>query len=57
MVDLPPEMKLLLAGDPAAAKAIEKLGAGFEFQDIDATNAEQMAAVADLAKGIKSLTE
>jgi len=28
---LPPPMKLLLAGDPAAKKAIEKIGAGFEF--------------------------
>src|SRR4029078_8851868 len=52
---LPPEMKLLLAGDAAAEKTIEKLGAGFEFQDVDASNSEQMAAVAVLAKGIKSL--
>src|SRR5262249_35486426 len=52
---LPPAMKLLLAGDPSAAKAIEKLGPAFEFQDIDSTNAGQLAAVAELAKGIKSL--
>ena len=52
---LPPAMKLLLAGDAAAAKAIAKLGPGFEFQDVDATNAEQLAAAADLATGIKSL--
>jgi hypothetical protein len=52
---LPPAMKLLLAGDPATAKAIEKLGAGFEFQDVDSTNTEQLAAVAELAKGIKAL--
>ena len=32
---LPPAMKLLLAADPAAAQAIAKLGAGFEFQDVD----------------------
>jgi hypothetical protein len=48
-------MKLLLAGDPVAAKALEKLGPGFEFQDVDSTNAEQMAAIAELAKAIKSL--
>jgi len=48
-------MKLLLAGDPAAKKAIEKIGAGFEFQDVDSTNAEQMAAVAELVKAIKTL--
>jgi hypothetical protein len=52
---LPAAMKLLLAGDPVAAKAIAKLGPGFEFQDVDATNAEQAAAAADLAVGIKSL--
>ncbi len=50
-------MKLLLSGDAVAAKAIAKLGAGFDFQDIDSSNSEQMAAVAELAKGIKSLTE
>jgi hypothetical protein len=52
---LPPAMKLLLAGDPAAATALEKLGPEFEFQDVDSTNAEQMVAVAELAKAIKTL--
>jgi hypothetical protein len=31
------------------------LGAGFEFQDLETTNAEQIAAVAELAKAIKML--
>lgn len=52
---LPPPMKLMLAGDPATAKAIEKLGAGFEFQDVDSSNQEQIAAIATIAEGIKSL--
>lgn len=52
---LPPAMKLLLTADPAAAQAIAKLGAGFEFQDIEPEDAEQLAAAADLAAAIKSL--
>ncbi len=52
---LPPAMKLLLAADPVAAQAIAKLGAGFEFQDVDPEDAEQLAAAADLAAAIKSL--
>jgi hypothetical protein len=53
----PPAMKLLLSSDAAAAKAMAKLGARFDFQDVDSSNVEQMAAVAELAKAIKSLTD
>ena len=52
---LPPPMKLLLAGDPAAAKAIATLGEDFEFFDVDPDDAEQLAATADLAVAIKNL--
>ncbi len=48
-------MKVLLSADPAAAKAMAKLGIGFEFQDIDPANAGQLAASADLATAIKKL--
>ncbi len=48
-------MKLLLAADPAAARAIEKLGADFEFLDIDASDKDQLAASAELAAAIKKL--
>jgi hypothetical protein len=54
---LPPEMKLLLSGDATAANAITKLGAGFDFQDLDSSNADQMTALAELAKAIKTLTD
>jgi hypothetical protein len=52
---LPPAMKLLLASDTSAAKAIELLGADFEFADVDPDDAGQLAACADLAKAIKEL--
>jgi hypothetical protein len=52
---LPPVMKLLLAGDPDAAKAIEALGYNFEFFDIDPDDAEQLQACATLAATIKKL--
>jgi hypothetical protein len=52
---LPPAMKLLLAGDDAAANAIEKLGPDFEFFDVDPDDEEQLAACATLATSIKSL--
>ena len=52
---LPPAMKLLLAADPAAAKAMAKLGPAFEFQDVSAADAGQLAACADLATATKTL--
>ena len=52
---LPPAMKLLLSADPAAAAAIAKLGAGFEFQDVDPDDPQQVAACADLAMAIRAL--
>jgi hypothetical protein len=52
---LPPAMKLLLAADPAARDAMESLGPGFEFQDVDPNDAVQVAACAVLAKSIRSL--
>jgi hypothetical protein len=52
---LPPMMKLLLAGDPAAATAMTALGEDFEFLDIDPDDESQLAACADLATAIKML--
>jgi hypothetical protein len=52
---VPPTMKLLLAGDPEAAKAIATLGADFEFFDIDPDDAAQLAACATLAYATKKL--
>ncbi len=52
---LPATMKLLLLGDPAGAAAISKLGAAFEFQDVDPKNKEQLAAAASLGAAIRSL--
>jgi hypothetical protein len=52
---LPPAMKLLLAGDQAAAAALSKLGAGFEFQDVDTDDDALVVASADLAVAIKRL--
>jgi hypothetical protein len=52
---LPPAMKLLLAADPAAARALAILGPEFEFFDVDAKNREHLAACADLAQAIKRL--
>ena len=43
---LPPVMKLLLAGDPAAAEAMATLGADFDFFDVDPDDPEQLAACA-----------
>jgi hypothetical protein len=54
---LPPVMKLLLAGDPAAARAMAVLGPDFDFFDVDATNREHLAACADLAGAIKRLMQ
>jgi hypothetical protein len=50
---LPPAMKLLLAADPSAAKAMAMLGEDFEFLDVDRDDDKQLAACADLAAAIK----
>jgi hypothetical protein len=52
---LPPAMKLLLAADPAAAKAIATLGNDFDFFDVDPDDPKQLEAAATLAKAIKNL--
>jgi hypothetical protein len=52
---LSPMMKLILAADPKAAEAMTKLGPGFEFQDVDSDDPQQVAATVDLAAAIKSL--
>ena len=52
---LPPVMKLLLAADPAAAQAMAKLGADFDFQDVNPKDRQQLEACAALATAIKKL--
>ncbi len=52
---LPPPMKLLLAADPAAAQAIGKLGADFDFQDVNPKDGQQLKACAEIASAIKKL--
>ncbi len=52
---LPPAMKLLLAGDSAAAQAMAKLGADFDFQDVNPKDRGQLEACATLAAAIKKL--
>lgn len=52
---IPPVMKVLLAGDPRAAKAIKLFGPEFDLFDIDMDDTEQLAAVQQLAISIKSL--
>jgi hypothetical protein len=52
---LPPTMKLLLAADPQAAKAIATLGNDFDFFDVDPADPEQLEATATLANAIKKL--
>jgi hypothetical protein len=52
---LPSAMKLLLAADPAAAQAMTKLGADFDFQDVNPKDRHQLDACAALATAIKKL--
>ncbi|HJQ79109.1 MAG TPA: hypothetical protein VJ828_04095, partial [Lacipirellulaceae bacterium] len=52
---LPPVMKLLLASDPAAARAMITLGDDFDFFDVDPDDSEQLAACATIAGAIKQL--
>lgn len=48
-------MKLLLENDKAATDAMNVLGPGFEFQDVDPNNTIQVSACATLAKSIRSM--
>ena len=52
---LPPMMKLLLAADPTAAKAIASLGVEFEFFDVDPDDPQQLEACVLLAKAMREL--
>jgi hypothetical protein len=52
---LPPAMKLLLAADPAAASAMAKLGASFDFQDVNPDDRQQLDACAALTTAIARL--
>jgi hypothetical protein len=52
---LPPVMKLLLAADPAAAQAMEKLGPDFDFQDVNPKDRQQLEACAALATASRKL--
>jgi len=54
---LPPMMRLLLAGDPAAAaaEAMAELSSDLDFFDVDADDPEQLRACATLAAAIKLL--
>ncbi|HEX5470645.1 MAG TPA: hypothetical protein VFW73_02105, partial [Lacipirellulaceae bacterium] len=47
--------KMLLSADPAAAQAIEKLGADFDFQDVNPKDAQQLKECATVASAIKKL--
>jgi predicted CXXCH cytochrome family protein len=52
---LPPVMKLLLASDPAATRAMITLGDDFDFFDVNPEDSEQLAACATIAGAIKQL--
>jgi hypothetical protein len=52
---LPPMMKLLLAADPTAARALDALGPDFEFIDVDPDDSEHLRAAGDLAAAIERL--
>jgi hypothetical protein len=53
---LPPVMKLLLAAEPAAAQAMARLGADFDFQDVNTKDRQQLEACAALANAIRKLS-
>jgi hypothetical protein len=52
---IPPQMKLLLSGDPEAAQALTQLGPSFQFSDVEADNADQLRQAAAVVLGIKRL--
>lgn len=55
--DLPAFTKLLLAADPEAAAAMERLGPDFSFFDIDATDPDSLADSAALTSALVRLLE
>jgi len=52
---LPPISKLLIAADPLGGKSLDKLGADFDFFDIDPDDPEQLQAAADVVAATKTL--
>ena len=52
---LPSVAKLLLATDAKAARAMQELGADFDFFDVDPEDSEQVAAAADIVLATKLL--
>jgi hypothetical protein len=52
---LPMPAKLLVAADPRGAAALAKLGAEFDFFDVDVDDPEQLAAAADVVFVFKEL--
>ena len=52
---IPSMMKLMLAADPEAARAMQLLGEDFEFADIDPDDPEHLKAAATLVQAIKQL--
>jgi hypothetical protein len=48
---------LLIAADPLARQALSVLGPPFDFYDIDPEDATQIAAAAEIARAMKSLTD
>jgi hypothetical protein len=54
---LPAMMKLLLARDTKAREAIEVLGPGFDFFDVDPDDEQQMAATATLVTAMEQMLD
>ncbi len=52
---MPLTAKLLLLAEPQGAAALKKLGASFDFYDIDIDDAEQLAAAADAVAALQKL--
>ena len=55
--ELPPMMRMLLAGDEQLAEVIEGLPADFSFGDVDADDQKSVAAAVELVWGIKRLLQ
>ncbi len=53
--ELPEIMRLLLAADPKAAPALNRLGTNFQFGDVDPDDVQQVRDVTDVLWGIKLL--
>ncbi len=52
---IPPMMRVMLAADPEAKLLFEKLGAEFEFSDVDPTDSQQVTDAVELVWAIKRL--